>query len=157
MAIQNAAGSRITKTQLEALLTEVTQDPVYTVDETIYQTFRTSGAHGSHIESQKKILFHAGQQVRDADIDALFPTATFGSITPDEGEAAGGTDVVITGDNFAGVTGVTVGGVALTDFVLVDDETITGTTGAHAAGEVDVVIADDNANVTATGAFTYTA
>jgi hypothetical protein len=56
------------------------------------------------------------------------------------GSSAGGTAVTITGSGFGGATAGTIGGVALTSFVVVSDTSITGTTGAHAAGLVDVRI-----------------
>lgn len=80
-----------------------------------------------------------------------------GSIAPATGVAAGGTAVTINGTNFTGATSASVGGVALTDLVVVDDSTITGTTGAHAAGVVDVAVTTPHGSDIATGAFEYTA
>lgn len=81
------------------------------------------------------------------------------SISPKSGAAAGGTALVIKGDNFTGVTSVTVGGVATTAFSVVNDKEIHCTTGAHAAGQVDVVFdkAGTGADATVTNGFTYTA
>jgi hypothetical protein len=62
------------------------------------------------------------------------------TITPAQGLAAGGTALVLKGDNFTGVTAVTVGGVATTAFSVVNDKEIHCTTGAHAAGAVNVVL-----------------
>lgn len=80
-------------------------------------------------------------------------------ITPNEGAAAGGTALVITGDNFTGVTAVTVGGVATTAFSVVNDGEIRCTTGAHAAGAVNVFLdkAGTGADATVTNGFTYKA
>jgi hypothetical protein len=79
------------------------------------------------------------------------------SIEPDNGDIAGGTALVIEGDNFTGVTAVTIGGVATTAFSVVDDSTIHCTTGAHAAGAVDVVFDKTGTanDVTVTNGFTY--
>jgi hypothetical protein len=52
------------------------------------------------------------------------------SISPVGGPPGGGTNVTITGSNFTGAAGAKVDGVALTAFVVVNDTTITGTTGA---------------------------
>lgn len=82
---------------------------------------------------------------------------TFAAVTPATGAAAGGTAVTITGKNFTRATGVTFGGVAATGFTVVSDTEITCTTGAHAAGAVDVVVLDPDGNGTDAGAFTYTA
>lgn len=81
------------------------------------------------------------------------------SVSPASGVAAGGTALVFKGDNFTGVTGVTVGGVATTAFSVVNDKEIHCTTGAHAAGQVDVVFdkAGTGADATVTNGFTYTA
>lgn len=80
-------------------------------------------------------------------------------VEPNEGPAAGGTQVTITGNNLEGVTAVTFGGVAGTDFdgSTAGDGVITVVTPAHAAGAVDVVLDDGSTDTTVTGGFTYTA
>lgn len=78
------------------------------------------------------------------------------SITPNEGDIAGGTACVADGDNFTGVTAVTVGGGATTAFSVVDDNTIHFTTGVHAAGVVNVLFDKGATDTTVTGGFTYT-
>ena len=77
------------------------------------------------------------------------------SLTPNKGLAAGGTAVVADGDNFTGVTAVTVGGVATTAFSVVNDNTIKFTTGPHAAGVVDVLFDKGSTDTTVTGGYTY--
>lgn len=62
-------------------------------------------------------------------------------IKPSTGSVNGGQSVTITGTGFTGALSATLGGVALTSFVVVDDETITGVTGEHASGLVDVDVA----------------
>ncbi|WP_213816880.1 IPT/TIG domain-containing protein [Glaciihabitans sp. dw_435] len=64
------------------------------------------------------------------------------AITPDSGPEIGGTPVTITGSGFTGASSVTFGGVAGTDFVVVNDTTITATTPRHAPGATDVVVVD---------------
>jgi len=61
-------------------------------------------------------------------------------ISPDNGPAAGGTPVVISGSNFQSGDTVTIGGVAATGVNVTGPGTITAVTGAHAAGLVDVVV-----------------
>jgi hypothetical protein len=78
-------------------------------------------------------------------------------ITPKTGVAAGGTALVIEGDNFTGVTAVTVGGVATTAFSVVSDSEIHCTTGPHAAGAVNVFLDKGSTDTTVTNGFTYTA
>ena len=70
----------------------------------------------------------------------IAPTVT--SVTPNTGSTAGATPVTITGTNFFNPSTVTFGGVAATNVVVVNTTTITATTPAHAAGAVDVVVAD---------------
>ena len=81
---------------------------------------------------------------------------TISSLTPTSGPTTGGTSVTITGTGFTGATGVTFGGAPGTDFVVVDDETITVTTPAGAAGPVDVVVESPNGD-SEPGLFTYVA
>lgn len=59
-------------------------------------------------------------------------------IAPAYGPAAGGTLVTIEVDDSTGCTSATVGGVALGGFAIVDATHVQGTTGLHAAGNVDV-------------------
>lgn len=78
------------------------------------------------------------------------------SISPSNGDVAGGTSVTITGSGFTNAVGAFVGGVPLTSFVVVNDTTITGVTGAHAAGSpVDVVVHGDTLIGTLASAYTY--
>lgn len=77
------------------------------------------------------------------------------TITPDSGPAAGGTAVVIDGDNLTGVTGVTFGGVAGTAFSVEDDNTINVTAPAHAAGAVNVLLDKGATDTTVTNGYTY--
>lgn len=80
------------------------------------------------------------------------PTA----ILPTSGSTAGGTVVQITVSSSAGLTGAKVGGVALTSFSIVNGTTVQGTTGAHAAGAVDVVVSNAFGDSAALAAgFTY--
>ena len=82
-------------------------------------------------------------------------TPTIGSVTPTSGPTAGGTSITITGTGFVSPETVTVGGI---DCVVTasTSTSITCTTGAHAAGMVDVVVTNpDTGAVTASNAFTY--
>lgn len=152
MAFVNAAGSNLTETELRALLTEVTTEQIYTVGADVYQTFTQDG---SGFEKASKLAFHTGQRVKESDIDALFKTATIDTITPATGGTAGGTAIVITGTNFSGAEGVTIGGVAATQFKVVSNERITCTTPAGTAGAKAVVVQDDAGDVTKASGFTY--
>jgi len=86
------------------------------------------------------------------------PAPTFTSITPATGPAAGGTAVTIVGTNFVsgGSSGVTIGGAAATNVVVVDSAHITAITPAGTAGSQNVVITNnDGQTITAAGAYTY--
>lgn len=129
-------------------------DPIHEVTEDVYEGFAlTPSARG--YDAGRRLAFRKGDRVRKSKIDALFQTATIASISPNSGPAAGGTAVTITGDNFAGATGVTIGGAAVTAFDVVNDEKITCTTPAGTAGARDVVVADDSGSSTLAGGYTY--
>lgn len=85
----------------------------------------------------------------------IVPVVT--SITPNNGTSLGGTPVSIGGSNFTGATNATVGGIALTSMVVVNDNTITGVTASHAAAAVDVVVTAPGGIGTGAGIYTYNA
>ena len=90
----------------------------------------------------------------------VYVPPTFTSIAPTTGPLAGGTPVTIIGTNLIGATtsgiyNVSIGGTALTNMTVVSNTTIIGSTLAHAAGAVNVVITTPNGTVTGTGAYTY--
>ncbi|MBE0610789.1 MAG: IPT/TIG domain-containing protein, partial [Dehalococcoidia bacterium] len=78
------------------------------------------------------------------------------SLNPPSGSTAGGYSVVVTGTDFTGVTGVTVGGTPVTANV-VNDTTITiSSMPPHIAETVDVIVTDPiDGPSTATDNFTY--
>lgn len=86
---------------------------------------------------------------------ASAPSPTVSSITDDVGDTSGGVPVTITGTNFTGASGATVGGVAITSFLVVNSTTITGVTGAHVKGVVDVVVQHASGNGTLTNGYEY--
>lgn len=72
---------------------------------------------------------------------------TVATITPNRGPIGGGRTVTITGTNFvsgAGLTDVTIGGVAATTVNVLSPTSLTCVTGPHAAGQVDVVVRNFN-------------
>ena len=152
MGYLDSDGTNLTKTELLAKTSVVTTDEYRVFNADIQQAYAPEGQKG---ESLRRVAFRQGQVVKTADIDALFIAPVFSSITPASGPAAGGTKVTIKGSNLSGNQSVSIGGVAATGVVVVNDQTIVCTTGAHAAGAVNVVITDDAGSVTGTGAFTY--
>lgn len=78
------------------------------------------------------------------------------SISPDHGPVAGGTAFTLTGTNFADGATVTFDGLPATSVAFVSDTEITGVTPAHAAGYVDVVVTNPDAQTgTLTNGFRY--
>ena len=82
------------------------------------------------------------------------PTVT--SISPTSGVNAGGTTLTITGTNFSGTTGVTIGGVAATNFSVANGTTITCTTPAGSLGAASVQVNGPSHSNAANNLFTYT-
>lgn len=86
----------------------------------------------------------------------VIPAPVISSVSPATGPAAGGTALTISGKNFLGTTGVTVGGVAATGVTVTNVGTqITCTTPAGTPGQQDVVVQGPLASVTQAKAFTY--
>lgn len=86
------------------------------------------------------------------------PAPTVSTVSPTSGPTAGGTQITITGTGFNAGATVTVGGTPATGVVVTNSTSITANTPAHAAGTVDVVVTNTDAqNGTKTNAFTYNA
>ena len=88
------------------------------------------------------------------DLTLADPTVT--SILPTTGPTAGGTAVTISGDFFLAGATVTIGGVAATSVVVVNDNTITAVTPATTAGAKNIVVTNPNTQFgTLVAGFTY--
>ncbi len=92
-----------------------------------------------------------------ADQFTYVPPPTVTSISPSAGSTGGGTSVTITGTNFTGATGVTIGGIGATGVSVANATTITAMTLAHAAGIVNVVVTTPGGTGTGTNLYTYAA
>jgi phosphatidylinositol-3-phosphatase len=78
-------------------------------------------------------------------------------ITPNSGSTAGGTSVTINGSNFVSGATLSIGGTAASNVSFVNSTTLTATTPAHAAGTVNVVVTNPDAQSgTLTNGFTFT-
>jgi len=85
------------------------------------------------------------------------PAPTITSVSPSSGTSAGGTSISINGTNFQTGATATVGGVSL-QVTAVSATVISGNTGAHAPGPVNVVVTNpDQQSVTSANAYTYVA
>ena len=102
-----------------------------------------------------------GEDGDNANTGAMWVYATapsIASVTPNSGSLNGGTSVTISGAGLTGATAVSFGGSAATNVVVVNSNTITATTSAHATGVVDVTVTNPTDVITtgtATGAYTY--
>jgi hypothetical protein len=77
------------------------------------------------------------------------------SLTPAEGDVAGGTTVTVNGTGFTGTTAVTFGGVPATDVSVASDTELTAVAPAHTAGPVDVEITNPAGLARLSAAYTY--
>ena len=77
------------------------------------------------------------------------------AITLPFGTVSGGTNITLTGSSFTGTTSVSIGGVNITSLVVVDDNTITGTTATGSVANVDVVATNGIGSGTLSAGFTY--
>ena len=73
------------------------------------------------------------------------PAPTVSSISPTSGTTAGGTGVTITGTGFLAGATVSLGGSAATGVTVVSSTSITATTASYAAGTVNVVVSNPEA------------
>jgi hypothetical protein len=158
MTFYNAAGSRLTKSQLLALTqTPASADPPLQFTAPVYQSYSPDGgnAAGGTFEDLNRLAYATGQIVPTSVINGDFVAATIASISPATGPAAGGTAVTIKGTDFGGTAGVTFGGTAATSVKVIDSKTITCVTPAKSAATVNVVVQDDSGDVTSTGGFVF--
>ena len=84
------------------------------------------------------------------------PPPSVTTVASNVGSTLGGTNITITGTDFLNGATVTLGGVACSGTTVVNATTITCTTGARAAGVVDLVVTNPDGQIsTLTGGFTY--
>jgi hypothetical protein len=85
------------------------------------------------------------------------PAPTVSTISPVSGTTAGGTTIGIAGTGFLGGAAVSLGGMAATSVNVTSSTTITATAPAHAAGAVNVLVANtDGQSATLPNGYTYT-
>lgn len=85
------------------------------------------------------------------------PAPTISSISPDIGSVLGGASVTLTGADFTGTTGVTIGGVAATSVVVVSATSITCVTPAGSRGVASVVVTNGSGSNGANSLYQYIA
>ena len=87
--------------------------------------------------------------------DIPIPIVT--SVLPATGPTTGGTAVSIVGQNFTGVTAVTIGGTTATSIIFISDTNITAVTPSGIPGTASVVVTTSNGFNIPNSLFTYTA
>ncbi len=83
------------------------------------------------------------------------PAPTLTSILPNVGGTVGGTAVTLTGTNFTGATGVTIGGAACTSVVVVSATSITCVTPAGSTGDASVVVTNADGSNSSNSLWVY--
>jgi hypothetical protein len=126
------------------------------------QSFSSGGTINSTVTfpniTVQSLGINPGNTVYTCGSDTITVVAppTVNSISPTSGSTVGGSGITITGAGFVTGATATVGGVACTSVSVVSSTSITCTTGAHAAGVVDVVVTNPNTQTgTGSGLFTY--
>jgi hypothetical protein len=77
--------------------------------------------------------------------------------SPTSGPQGGGTPILLRGQGFKKGATVTIGGVPLTNVIVLHSKIILGTTGSHAQGTVNVVVTNPGgATSTLVNGYTYT-
>lgn len=89
----------------------------------------------------RQLKYAAGRVVRQADIDAMYPTPTFSTVVTPLPVAVGGIGV-ITGTDLHRVTALTFGGVAVTNFKVENDLNIRFVVPAGTSGNTVVLTSD---------------
>jgi hypothetical protein len=120
------------------------------------------GCDTSLVFHPRTVNEYAGPIIQGAVGSCVFPLGgggpapTVTGINPPNGASTGGTPVTITGTNFVSGATVAIGGVAATGVNVGSSTSITATTGAHAAGTVNVVVTNPDAQSgTLTNGYTY--
>jgi hypothetical protein len=95
-------------------------------------------------------------QVAVYGLTGTVPAPTLASVAPKQGTAGGGTNVTLTGQNFASGASVTFGGTAAANVVVASATQITAVTPSHKQGGVSVVVTNpDGQSATLAVGFTY--
>ncbi len=116
-------------------------------------TFQFEGGVPPKVTSTLGPIFVVQFSLRLLSGGVVLPTVL--AISPNNGTTDGGTPVTITGTNFNGATGVTIGGVAATGVTVVSATTITATTPAGSVGVVDVDVTTPRGTGIGSALFTY--
>lgn len=83
------------------------------------------------------------------------PTPTVSTVTPNIGSNNGGASLTLTGTNFSGTTGVTIGGAAAANVVIVSPTSITLSAPAGSAGIASILVTNASGTNAANSLFFY--
>ncbi|MEW5978068.1 MAG: IPT/TIG domain-containing protein [Acidobacteriota bacterium] len=106
------------------------------------ETARTEATVASGAATGPRTLFahkQGGLATLSGGVVVTGPPPTIGSIAPNSGLSEGGTRVTVRGSGFVAGTEVSIGGVSLTDVLLLDSTTLQGTTPPNKAGGLNVL------------------
>jgi len=138
-------------------VTEVTIGGVAVVEFTVIDSTTITATTDANVAGSASVLVTTSSGTNDANslFEYVETAPTVLSVSPSGGSTLGGTSIEITGTNFAGTTEVTIGGVAVTEFTVVDSTTITATTDANVAGSASVLITTPSGTNDANSSFEY--
>lgn len=137
------------KTSGSTITCDINGVQVYTTADT---TLQSATKHGFLVASGG-----TGGEVEAIQIwvgDAVTPVIA--QVGPTQGEAAGGTDVTIVGNNFTGVTDVLFGSEAATSFTVISDGYIEAVSPAHPSGLTHIIATNGSQDSVQTAADQFT-
>ena len=146
------SGSEVPLQPVELIGTVV--DPGWTcVTDTSSNNFRVriTGATGQKVFWRAYVETAVDVGIADVAVPGSPPTVV--SITPDIGANTAGTAITITGTNFTGATGATVGGAAVTAFVVLNSTTATAVLPVTTAGILAVAVTNASGTGSTPGLF----
>lgn len=148
-------GAQLTKSQaLATLTTNPAPETTYTATVQLEQSVLGDNEKG--LGGGRGLVASVGDVITASQVDALYPSPTITSVTPNTGAAAGGTAVTVKGTKFQSGATLTFGGTTATSIVVVDAQTITAVTPAKTAGAYNVVVGNSSGTTaTLTNGFTY--
>lgn len=156
--ISGIAGSAtlMEKRQLACIVAQAVEEALeWSFNDTKVDLSENAGSNVVKADNSLKTV--APDVITPAEARAVLVAPTVTSCSPATGTTAGGTSVTITGAHFLEVLGVTFGGEAATDLVVVSPTSITCKTPANDAGAVSVVVTSRYGANAANTAFTFEA
>lgn len=149
--VPNSSGFTYTVTSgaLPGGITLTTQTNVVTLS----GTPTAAGTFNFAITGSNGTLTNATNYRLIVTANPVAPTVT--AINPSSGNVIGSETVTITGTNFTGATGVSIGGTPVISFTVLSATSITAVTPAHAMGTASVVVSNAGSASAANTLYTY--